>query len=128
MRRIAIASVACVLLAGCTFGTTARETRLAVAPRGAEVTLATQGGRVTGELLAVQDSTLVVLSGGVVTSVPFGIIRSGNVEVAGAVATWSPEKLAAMRQVSRFPQGMNAELLQRVLARYGQRAVAGAGG
>jgi hypothetical protein len=48
MRRIAVATVACVPLAGCTFGATVRETPLAVAPRGADVTLTTNSGRPHG--------------------------------------------------------------------------------
>lgn len=75
-----------------------------------------------GELLAVQDTALVVLAQDTVTLVPYRILTAGRFSQVGELTETPPPRDFAekVRLVSRFPQGLTPEMLTRLLAAYGQ--------
>jgi hypothetical protein len=92
-------------------------------PAGVTVKLWLRGGGTgRGELLAVQDTALVVLAQDTVTLVPYSTLEAGQFSQVGELADTPPAKdfAARLRLVSRFPQGLTPEMLTRLLAAYGQ--------
>jgi hypothetical protein len=120
---------ASVLLAACHFGGSVERFPPATSANGERVTL---NGSVSGELLLVQDTALVVLvrvgAGMHVTVAPFRRIRTADFDHLGAdydfvaSATPDPELLSRLRAVSRYPQGLTAEQTAKLLASLGQAA------
>jgi len=113
-------------IAACPIGPTAR--RLANSPDGIHANVQLMGRpnvQFSGELLAVRDSTLLVLreDDAHVVEVPIGAIRSasfrqhGTLIDDGKIRRSDREKL---RLRSRFPGGLSPELEARLLAAYGQ--------
>ena len=94
----------------------------------ASLVLATNSSsRVDGELLEVRDSALVILTRDRVVAVPFSTIDSGTF-ADSPVAVGHREKplpgdFQSIRLVSRYPQGIPAEALRRILASKGQDAL-----
>lgn len=95
----------------------------ATQPAGVAVTLWLRGGAMgQGELLAVQDTALVVLAQDTVTLVPYRVLAAGRFSQVGEL-TETPLTMdfaGKLRLVSRFPQGLTPEMLTRLLAAYGQ--------
>jgi len=92
-------------------------------PAGVAVTLRLKGGATgQGELLAVQDTALVVLVQDTVMLVPYRVLQAGRFAQVGELTETPPTKDFAgkLRLVSRFPQGLTPEMLARLLAAYGQ--------
>jgi hypothetical protein len=78
----------------------------------------------TGELMAVADSSLLVQSGGRLHRVRFALIESGKAPgVRFTSATLPPEVREQLRLISRYPQGVSPELQRRLLQAYGQTEV-----
>ena len=113
-------------IAACPIGPTAR--RLANSANGIHTDVQLVGRpnvRFSGELLAVRDSTLLVLreDDAHVVEVPIRAIRSGLFQQhgtlidGGKIERTNREKL---RLMSRFPGGLSLELEARLLAAYGQ--------
>ncbi len=75
-----------------------------------------------GELLALQDTALVVLVQDTVTLVPYRVLHAGRFAHVGDLTEIPPAKgfAARLRLISRFPQGLTPEMLARLLAAYGQ--------
>ena len=95
-------------------------------PDGVAVTLGLRGGRkAQGELLAVQDTALLVLAQDTVTLVPYNAVVSGRFSEVGELTEIppAPDFATRVRLVSRFPQGLSPELLARLLAAHGQSAL-----
>ena len=111
--------------AGCYFGRSPSSYPPAQGPRGAAVTITTaRQVTVAGELLAVTDTALVVHGPSGVMLVPFAATRDAwlpdlrmHVRNGQRPNAREAEKL---RLHSRFPQGISAELLARLLERYDQ--------
>ena len=88
--------------------------------------LGKHGTKVEGELLAVRDSTLLVLRDGErVAVVPIRLIRSARFEKVDVLM--DSNRLRAddrerLRLFSRFPAGLTPELEAQLLAVYGQTA------
>jgi len=81
--------------------------------------------RFSGELLAVRDSTLLVLreDDAHVVEVPIRAIRSGSFQQHGTLIDGGKierTKREKLRLMSRFPGGLSPELEARLLAAYGQ--------
>jgi hypothetical protein len=119
-----------ILLAGavaCSVGPRPEKIQPAREPAGATIGLQLRGGRskllVTGELLAVQDSGLLVRDTTRIVLVPNRAIRTGTLLVPGIGLTFSGRPSGATRErlrlVSRYPAGVPADLLRRLLAAYG---------
>ena len=95
----------------------------ATRPAGVAVTLWLRGGATgQGELLAVQDTALVVLAQDTVTLVPYRVLQAGQFSQVGELTETPPttDFAGKLRLVSRFPQGLTPEMLARLLAAYGQ--------
>lgn len=128
LRRLARSTPLVILAAlGCQVGTRLKKFAPAQGPAGVamEIQLIEQRTRVTGELLAVGDSALFVLRDGQrVVAVSYAAIARVSFRQIGM---WSgggeaPDSALAERiaLVSRFPQGMSADVLARVLAAHAQ--------
>lgn len=95
-------------------------------PQGVATTFWVQrGAPQQGELLAVQDTALVVLVHDTVTLVPYRVLKAGRFAHVGDLTEIPPAEGFAgrLRLISRFPQGLTPELLARLLAAYGQSAL-----
>ena len=125
MRRSWMVPVAVLGLFGCYVGPHTRTFAPANGPTGieADLRLIKAKGRVLGEVLEVQDTALVVLNANRVALVPIRVIASGRFRdlgmlIAGGLV--SPQSLARVRLLSRFPAGMTPEIRTRLLAVYAQ--------
>jgi hypothetical protein len=117
-----------LLVAGCTIGPRVRTFAPAREPRGLVAQVSRGQRRFDAELLAVTDTALLMLDprAGRILLVPFNattrvrfpqlpgeyLLRRGNEP--------SPDQRERLRLLSRFPPGVDAELLSRLLAAYGQ--------
>ena len=127
MRKAKLGLAMSLILGACTFGQSADNFHAAYRPTGIDssIRLSDSAVELDGELLAVQDTAILVLSDDEVTLIPYRAIdratfhQLGNpqVEDGRRPASWIRERL---RLVSRFPQGVDSDLLDRLLAAYGQ--------
>ena len=119
---IAISSV--LLLAACYHGPSIYRFGPVRGPAGIDADLRLRKARVRGELLEVQDSTLIVLTdSNKVVSVPLSGVRFGAFDKLGEIIGEGmnlESALAKLRPFSRFPTGLSPELRARLLAAYGQ--------
>ena len=96
-------------------------------PTGIDADLRLEKKRVSGELLEVQDTTLILLTDSrKVVSVPVQSIRSGAFDRLGVMIGEGIDPqpvLTTLRSFSRFPFGLTPELRARLLASYGQTEV-----
>jgi len=134
------------LVGGCSFGMTARKFRVTESPHGIATSVTIADLEFAGELIEVRDTGLVLLSerriapieGGTreakerrLRLIPYAAVRRSRFEqmnrrldlVDGRAPT--NEGREQLRLVSRFPQGLSAELLSRLLKEYGQTELAG---
>lgn len=125
MRAISCALLPPLLLAACMVGTSAHGYAPAKGPAGATVSMELDDKRrITGELLAVEEATLLVLQDREVIRVPVSRIRSGK----APKISFTGERLVGttreeLRLVSRYPQGVSPELEARLLQAYGTTSV-----
>jgi hypothetical protein len=115
----ALCSVACFHI-----GPSAENFPLASRPNGAPVTVQTTSQSVAGELLAVRDDGVVILHESRLALARYSDLRSLKVaELAdysiGAGAP-PPDRRAKLNTLSRYPQGIGAELQQKLFALSGQ--------
>jgi hypothetical protein len=117
--------IALILLAGCAVGSKAKNYAPAQGPAGATVELELVGKpALTGELLAVADSSLLVQSDGRLHRVRWSLIASGKApKVSFTGPTPEAEVRERLRLISRYPQGVSPELQSRLLQAYGQTGV-----
>lgn len=129
LRRSAL-GIVLITTSSCTWGTRSSAYPPAQGPVGARVALRVQGERADrlGELYAC-DSAGVTLRGARIVRIAWP--RLAAMDVAGLGATYdvrwgetvTPEKRGRLALVSRFPQGLQGELLARVLVAARQDAV-----
>jgi len=116
---LAVCSVACFR-----FGPTAATFPLAALPNGATVSVQTAGQTANGELLAVRDDGLVILRGPRLAFVPYSNLRGARVaelpDYSVGAGAPEPARRAKLTAVSRYPQGIGAELQRKLLAQSGQ--------
>jgi hypothetical protein len=123
--------MAALMLAGCVMGGTVESFAPAATPAGLDVTLRLGGRSVAGELLAVEDSSLLLVvrfpnpdssSMPRLARVQTRRIRSieGSVALRGG---WVPSDSAKYRRMARYPQGVNRDLEARLVAAYQVLAV-----
>lgn len=116
-----------VVLVACSVGPRPEQFPAAREPAGATIQLRLRGKRVvTGELLAVQDSGLLVRDLTRILHVPNAVVRSGSL-VTGGGAAFAGKPVGGTRErlrlLSRYPSGVTDELLARLLAAYGRDSV-----
>jgi hypothetical protein len=120
--------VLALLAAACVFGPSAAKFEPARGPHGVTATITTTGGTlVTGELIEVRDTGLLVAHPTAIVSVPYTATRSAafaqtTLAIKGGQAP-APSVRERLRLLSRFPQGLSAPLLQQLLAARGQAEV-----
>jgi len=93
----------------------------AMAAQGARATLVSGQKLVAGELLEVRDSALVLLTTERVLLVPFSSFDRGSFDDGNEVRTLtaaapSTQARAELQMISRFPPGMPAIALEKILA------------
>ena len=116
---------------GCSFGMTARKYRPAQYPQGVIMHLDTTQGKLSGELIEVRDTGIVVLASQKLRLLPYSAIVSSEVDQTSAHYSISkqtlpkPDVQAHLRLLSRFPQGLTPEFLHQLLGAYGQTELAG---
>jgi hypothetical protein len=126
VKLIAIGSV--VALASCQFGMRGSELPVAQRPGGAAASIEVSSGKYVGELIAVQDDG-VVISGGRIMFAPFTAMKTFSLDMMGKDYSIdhgelpNAEKLARLRAVSHFPQGLTPDIRRRLLALSGQTEV-----
>jgi len=110
-----------LVLIGCFVGTSAKNYAPAKGPEGAIVDLVLSGNReLQVELLAVEDSTLLVLRGRELVRVAVAAIESGKApKVSFNSTTLTGDTRERLRLISRYPQGVAPELEARLLEAYG---------
>jgi len=114
-----------LVMGGCTFGPRVDHEPLAREPRGANVTLQARNASVAGELLAVQDTALLVLTTEQrMVLVPYRGLRRGDAEMRIPIVRGgeppSEAQRTRLRRVSRYPQGVDSALQRALLDAYGQ--------
>ena len=123
---------ALLALNACTVGTKPQAFQPAITPRGVATTLEISGHRepVAGELIAVTDSALLVLTAAPepnLTLIHYDRIFGGKFRQLGVrlrdQRRPDPEDREKLRLVSRFPQGMTPELTAAFLATLGRSQV-----
>jgi hypothetical protein len=126
MRRLG-ATLAAVALVACHVGTRASSFAPAIDPEGVFAQIVTHGETFEAELLAVSDTSLLLLRSRTVVLASYAVIREatfqqvpGTVERGVAPDSATRERL---RLISRFPQGVSREQLRTLLAAYGQSAL-----
>jgi hypothetical protein len=117
--------IALLLLAACMVGSSGRSYAPARGPAGATVWLELTGKReISGELLAVEQATLLVLQEQQLVRVRMTLIQSGKTpRISFAGRSMSADTRERLRLVSRYPQGVSPELEARLLQAYGTSSV-----
>ena len=112
-------------LVGCFVGPSAKNYAPARGPGGAIVALVLSGSReLQAELLAVEDSTLLVLRGRELVRVAVAAIESVKApKVSFNRSTLRGDTRERLRLISRYPQGVAPELEARLLEAYGRSGV-----
>ena len=121
MRSLLAVGSCLLVIAACTVGTHARNYGPARGPAGAMVNLRmVDKSRSTGELLAVEDSALLVLRDSQLVRVPLSQVRSGSAPKVSFDGRLRGDRRERLRLISRYPQGVSPELEQRLRQAYGQ--------
>ena len=124
--RLTALAAAALLLAGCVIGPSGQTFKPAMSAAGVEARLRFRKGELRGELIEVRDTGLVIAPRGDVVYVPFTVIRASrfaqtNLASLGGVP--SPQTRERMRLLSRFPNGLPPDQLERFLASRGQQSL-----
>jgi len=98
----------------------------ATGPAGITVVVRSDSVTVGGELLEAADTAMLVVDNQTVWLIPYRVVRGARFEKRGSLSFGgrrAPDRsqLAEMRLLSRFPQGLAPELLQRLLQAHQQR-------
>lgn len=125
LTRALVAVALPIVLAGCQMGMWSEKFVPAGSPAGAELRFRTRAGNQVGELLEVRDSGVVVAPPGDIMFVPFAAIRGAVVAQTSIRFNGTPpqEVRERMRLLSRYPAGIPAQALERLLALRGQQTL-----
>ena len=128
-RKKMLAVVAVSALVGCHVGRSGADLPVAKQPGGAQVSVRVSSGSYGGELLAVSDDGVFISSDRIVFA-PFSAIMSFSADEMGRQFRLekgevpSIEKLARLRAVSRFPQGLTPNIRSVILGQRSQAEIA----
>ena len=120
-----IVAAALIAVSACFTGPAVGSFQPAMGPRGVETTLRLARGRIDGELLEARDSAFVVADSSGIVFVLYPAVRGANFHryvTTYEGGTPDEDELARIRLVSRYPTGMPAGVLERLLAEAGQTA------
>ena len=112
-------------MSACVFGGNGALLPVANRPGGATAVLETSSGKLTGELIAVQNDGVVV-AGKTIVFAPFSAMKKLSLDdMSGDYALGrgefpNAEKLARLRLASHFPQGLTPAIRKALLAQAGQ--------
>lgn len=129
MKRHAAVLLFATMVAGCQSGPNLRTWAPAQRPDGIACAARLNGrpdSMIAGELLALQDSAMLLLTGDRIWLVPYHELNGTNCREAGPVPyRGDTRRLVTDRafrhiQLSRFPQGVSPALLAQLLAAHGQ--------
>jgi len=126
MLRALVVAVAVLGIGACYAGLSAERFIDRSGPRGIQVNVQLQRGKLPGELLEVQDTALLVLrlKERQVVLMPLREIRSATYHKRGLFiyrgAFVTAETAAEARMLSRYPAGLTPALRASLLAAYGQ--------
>ena len=127
LHRLLPALFATALIAvGCAIGPSEKNFKPAISPAGVEARLRFRRGELRGELIEVRDSGLVVAPPGDVLFVPFTAIRAATfaqTTLAPAPGIPGPQVRERIRLLSRFPNGLSPDQLERFLASRGRQSL-----
>ena len=124
VQRVAIVT-AVLAAAGCSIGPQAIRFEPAMGPRGVATTFITRSGEErVGELLEVRDTGLLLDTEKSIVFVAYDSLASAtfkNMDVKlGGYRPPSEKKRRTLRVISRFPQGLEPALSQKLLEAHGQ--------
>ncbi len=123
MRLLTAAGI--VSINACAFGGTGAALPVANRPGGATALLETSSGPLAGELIAVQDDGVVVAEKTIVFA-PFTALKKFRINAMTDEYALQPleipdaDKLARLRSVSHFPQGLTPAITKRLLEQAAQ--------
>ena|SRR5215475_5698808 len=129
-RRITAFLVSC-LLSGCRYGVRVESFPPARTPLGVMTKITRDRGELSAELIEVRDTGVMVLAEKRLRLLPYSIIVSLRAEGLnrnysfGGRTSPTAETRERLRLVSRFPQGLTPELLQKLLEANGQLQLEG---
>jgi hypothetical protein len=117
--------------AACSLGPTVEHFAPASDPAGVQLDVRLSRGvrprRLRGELVAVGDSDLLVRDSVDFWRIPFRDIAEASTRSRGTGMSLPGERISRSQrrlvQLSRYPQGVSADLLQRLLSAYGRDSV-----
>ncbi len=92
---------------------------------GGTVTVTTRPDQIgyTGELLAVEDTTLFLVCRDTLTRIPMRVVDAIRASFGAGTGIPDRGRREQLRRVARYPQGVTPELEQRLLDAYHQTAV-----
>jgi hypothetical protein len=125
VRALGLTLSAAFVCAACSIGPRMSTFEPAQTPGGATVTVTAgaAGTAYAGELLAVEDSTLLLVYHAGLTRIPFRLVRRIRAPYGGAGGVPTASERARLRLVARYPAGVPPELERRLLDAYHQAAV-----
>lgn len=125
MRRIPLVVSLTLMCAACTIGTPLSRFEPAKVPGGATVTVFTRANqdRYKGELLAIDDSTILLVRRDTLTRIPLWDVRSIQAPLGEGIGVPDGGRRAQLRRIARYPQGMTPDLERRLLEAYHQSAI-----
>jgi hypothetical protein len=131
MKRKITTLILLCLLNGCRYGVTVESFPPARTPRGVMTNITSDRGKFSAELIEVRDTGIVILAETRFRLLPYSIIVSSRTEglnrdyAFGGRSSPTAETRDRLRLVSRFPQGLTPELLQKLLEANGQLQLEG---
>jgi hypothetical protein len=128
---VTFAAVAALASLGCFTGPGADTYRPAITPSGAEVRVRAEDTTISGELLEVRDSGIVVMPPDDIVYISFAAIdhlslRQERIFYSGGEP--KPDVRERLRLISRFPGGLPPEHLERLLGGRGKSSLRPIGG
>ena len=125
MRQLHFASLFALACVACVVGQHIDTFEPANGPAGGTVTLTTNVKPIgyLGELLAVEDSALLLVRNDTLMRVPSSLIRSIDAPYGGGSGKLDKHQREKLRLISRYPKGVTPDLEQRLLAAYHQPRV-----
>ncbi len=125
--RMILTVLAVSLTTGCAVGPSLKSWSPAQSAGGAKATIATAREKLSGEVLSIDDGSLLLLQDDGVGSLR--LVRIPLVEIASVqegeskAERWNDKQQERYRLLARYPAGVTPELERRLLAAYGFKKV-----